>query len=167
MINDMMKKIIEWRGHSFAALPVRWYLGIVFIAACYHKIVSPADFAVDIATYQILPTVFINPMAIIMPWIELVAGLMIILSFRTRAAALLIAGMMFMFTVAVAIAVSKGLDMSCGCFASQGAVDDPISWKTVLRDLGWLAMAVYVFVFDRRPLGLDRVLRFGKSKAAL
>ncbi|NLN62603.1 MAG: DoxX family membrane protein [Myxococcales bacterium] len=155
----MINKIRNWRGHSFLALPVRLYLGYVFIAACIHKIASPADFAIDIATYQILPIILINPMAIALPWIELVSGAMIILAFRTRTAALMMAGMMFMFTVAVILALAQGLDMSCGCFASQGAVDeDPISWLTVLRDVVWMALALYVLACDRCPLGVDRLL---------
>jgi hypothetical protein len=72
--------------------------------------------------------------------------------------------MMAMFTVAIAIAVAKGLDMSCGCFASQGSSEDPISWRTILRDLSWLLLAAYVFIFERRPLGLDRL--YGRRKGA-
>ena len=50
--------------------------------------------------------------------------------------------------------------MSCGCFASQAAAEeDPISWLTVLRDLGWLALAGYVVAFDTCPIGIDRLLR--------
>jgi uncharacterized membrane protein YphA (DoxX/SURF4 family) len=81
---------------------------------------------------------------------------MLVIGFRTRAAALLIAAMMAMFTAAIAIAVAKGLDMSCGCFASQGAAEDPISWLTIVRDSGWLLLALYVLFLDDRPLGLDR-----------
>ena len=72
-------------------------------------------------------------------------------------AALLIAGMMAMFLVAICLALGKGLEMSCGCFASQGAAEDPISWRTIVRDSGWLLLALYVLLLDRRPLGLDRL----------
>ena len=62
--------------------------------------------------------------------------------------------MMTMFLVALVVALSKGLDMSCGCFASQGAAEDPISWLTVVRDLVWLTVAVHILFFDRGFLGL-------------
>jgi len=150
-----MKRLLEWKGHAFVGLVVRIYLGLVFLFACYHKILDPAAFALDIATYQILPLALINLMAIVLPWVELVAAVMLIAAWHTRTAALLIIAMMAIFTVAIMIALAKGLDMSCGCFASQGAVDDPISWRTVLRDLGWLLLAVYIWVFDRRPIGID------------
>ena len=63
-------------------LALRLYIGYVFLAACFHKIVHPEMFAVDVATYQILPLYLINLMAIVLPWIELVAALMLILGLR-------------------------------------------------------------------------------------
>ena len=130
----------------------------MFIVACLHKIADPHVFALDIATYDILPLSEINLMAITLSWIELFAGIMLVAGFRVRGAALAVAGMMVMFLVAVIIALDKGLDMSCGCFASQTTEEDPISYLTVLRDAGWLLLAVYVAVFDRRVIGLDRLL---------
>ena len=153
-----MKSILSWRGHPWMALPARWYLGYVFIYACLHKIAHPASFALDVATYEILPLSLINIMAIILPWVELAAGILLIVGYKTRAAAALIGGMMVMFIIAVAIALAKGLDMSCGCFASQAAQEaDPISMLTIWRDTAWLALSVYVFIFDDNPLGLDRI----------
>jgi putative oxidoreductase len=152
-----MKRFLDWRGHALLALAARLYLGGLFVAAAWHKLLEPGAFALDIATYQIVPLGLINLMAIVLPWIEIAAGLMFLVGFRTRAAALLIVGMMAMFTVAIAIAVGKGLDMSCGCFASQGSAEDPISWRTILRDAGWLCLALYVLALDRRPLGIDRL----------
>lgn len=152
-----MKRLLDWRGHSVLALAARLYLGTIFLLACWHKLIEPGSFAIDIATYQILPLGLINLMAIILPWVELFTGIMLIVGFRTRASALLIAGMMAMFLVAISLALAKGLDMSCGCFASQGTAEDPISWRTIMRDAGWLILALYVLLLDRRPLGLDRL----------
>ena len=150
-----MTTFLDWSGHRWVALAARVYLGAVFLLACSHKILHPDAFAVDVATYQILPLSLVNLFAITLPWVELGAGLMLVLGFRTRAGALLVTGMMAVFLAALVIALAKGLDMSCGCFASQGAEADPISYRTVLRDLGWLALALYVLWLDRNPVGLD------------
>ena len=152
-----MSDVMTWRGHAWIALPVRIYLGVVFLAACYFKILDPAAFALDVATYQILPLPLINLQALILPWVELAAGLMLVLGWRTRASALLISGMMVMFLVALAMALGQGLEMGCGCFANEGG-EDPISWHTMVRDAVWLAMVLYVLFFDHQPLGLDRLL---------
>jgi len=151
-----MNRLTDWRGHAWVALPLRLYLGGVFLLACYHKILHPSSFALDVATYQLLPLEFINLQALVLPWVELFTGLMLVLAFRTRAAALLINTMMVMFIVALVWALLQGLDMGCGCFASEGG-DDPISWRTIVRDSAWLAMGLYIQLLDRRPLGLDRL----------
>lgn len=158
-----MSRLRSWRGHAFLALPVRLYLAAIFLLACWHKILDPHAFAVDVATYQILPVQLINALAIGLPWIELAAALLLASGVRVRAGALLVAGMMAMFLAAIGIALSRGLQLSCGCFASQGAAEDPISWRTVARDLAWLSLAAYVLVFDDAPLGLERWL--GRRRA--
>ncbi len=154
-----MSRFLSWSGHAWLSLPMRLYLGYVFIYACLHKIAHPGSFAVDVATYGILPLVLVNLMAIALPWVELGAGGMLVLGYRVRGAALMVAGMMVMFIVALAIALYNGLDMSCGCFASQAAQDeDPISHMTVIRDVAWLVLSIYVFLFDRNAIGVDRIL---------
>jgi len=163
-----VNRFINWRGHGFLALPARWYLGWVFAVASIHKIADPAAFAMDVATYDILPLQLINVMAICLPWIELVAGIALITGVKSRAAAWLTTGMMIMFMVALVLALHKGLDMSCGCFASASMEEgDEISWKTVLRDSGWLLLSVYVLIFDKAPLGMRTavsLLRHRKRK---
>ena len=158
-----MMNLIDWRGHAFPALLLRGYLGLVFLNACWHKLLHPASFALDVATYGILPLVLVNLTAIILPWVELVAGIMLCIGCHARAGALLVVAMMLVFIAALMLALAQGLDISCGCFASRGLEDDPISGWTVLRDLAWLTAGLYVFIFDRHPLGLDAWLARRRS----
>jgi putative oxidoreductase len=160
-----LRYLVGWKGHSLVALGARLYLSAIFLFACYHKIGNPQAFALDVATYQILPLGLVNLMAIVLPWVELAAGVMLLIAWRTRAAALLVTGMMVMFIVAISLALARGLDMSCGCFASQGAAEDPISWHTIVRDLGWLFLGLYVLVFDRAPVGIDGWRRQERSES--
>lgn len=145
-------------GRAWLALPIRWYLGGLFVLSCQHKIAHPGSFAVDVATYGILPLSLVNMTAITLPWVELASGIMLIVGLRARAAAFLVSCMLVMFLVALIIALAQGLDMSCGCFASQGAQgEDPISAMTVFRDLGWLTLSLFVMLFDDSPIGIDRL----------
>ncbi len=146
------------RTVPWLAVPVRWYLAALFVGASLHKIVEPYAFAVDVATYDILPLWAVNLTAVVLPWLELTAGLMLLAGWRVRTASLLVAGMVAVFLVALLIALGRGLDMSCGCFASQGAEDHPISWLTALRDLTWLALAGFVLAADRGMAGADWLL---------
>ena len=151
-----MTRLMDWRGHLYLGLAARWYIGIVFLMACIHKIAVPYAFAVDVATYQFLPLPLINLFALVLPWVELVAGALILIGWRTRASALLIALMMAAFMIGLGHALALDLDMSCGCFASSAAEEgDSISMMTMLRDAAWLTIALYILVFDRNPLGVD------------
>ena len=152
-----MRRFLDWKGHAWLALPTRCYLGVVFLLACWHKILHPETFALDVASYQFLPAALVNLFALTLPWVEAAAGLMLIVGFRTRAAALLVVLMMIAFLVSLAHALNLGLEMSCGCFAEGVGEADPISLKTVLRDAIWLVLGLYVLVFDRHPLGVDRL----------
>ena len=152
-------ELAGWSGHRWIGLGARVYLGLVFLAASWHKILEPSAFALDIATYQLLPLWAVNGFALVLPWVEVIAGFMLVFGFRAQAAALLVTLMMLSFTLALSWALHLGLDMACGCFASQGAAaGDPISWHTLVRDMMWLALGAYILVFDRAVLGLDRIL---------
>jgi uncharacterized membrane protein YphA (DoxX/SURF4 family) len=146
----MKSRVAVW---SVAA--IRWYLGVLFISACLHKIAEPESFALDIATYDILPLAAVNLVAIVLPWVELAAGLMLVTGWRVRTGSLLVVSMMVVFLAALCIALARGLDMSCGCFASQGSEEDPISRLTIIRDLVWLTFGAVVLRFDRGAAGLD------------
>ena len=143
------------RVAAWLAVPARWYLGLLFVGASLHKIVEPSSFALDVATYDILPLMLVNLVALVLPWVELLAGGMLVAGWRVRAAALLVAAMMVVFLAALGVALSRGLDMSCGCFASQGAEEDPISRLTIVRDLAWLGLAGFVVACDRGLAGID------------
>ena len=162
-----LDRFMQHPAHSIIALLVRFYLAWVFISACLHKLADPTSFAIDIATYQMLPLVFINPLAIILPYVELGTGIMLITGTKARAAALMVCGMMLMFMVALSHALIHGLSISCGCFASNAAAgSDPISWLTMMRDSAWLLLALYVVIFDTNPIGLDRIIKKKTAAAA-
>ena len=161
--SELQSRFLKFQAHpvhSYIALGARLYLAWVFISACLHKIAMPEAFAIDIATYQFLPLVFINPLAIILPYVEFGTGVLLITGTKARAAALMVCGMMIMFMIALSHALVHELSISCGCFASNAAAgSDPISWLTMLRDSAWLLLALYVVIFDTNPLGIDRILK--------
>ena len=154
-----MNRLLNWRGHEWIGLPARLYVGGVFVMACYHKILHPGVFALDVATYQLMPLSTVNLFALTVPWVELAVGMLLILGLRVQASALVVSGLMISFMIALGWALHLGLDMSCGCFASQAATQhDPISWHTLVRDSVWLVLGLYIAVFDRNAIGLERLI---------
>ena len=112
-------------------LVLRWSLGALFIYASLYKISSPGAFAHQIYNYKILPPWAINPSALVMPWLQLLCGLALILNKGVKGASFCILGMLVVFNVAVASALIRGLDISCGCFDSGG---ESATWLTYVRD---------------------------------
>jgi len=149
--------------HPVLSLILRVYLAGIFIYASLHKINFPAEFADNIAGYLIVPYWLVNPLAVFMPWLELVCGLFLLPGVRVRAAALLIGGMLVMFTLAVIVALIQDTPIGCGCFQSVG---EAISWWTVLRDLAWLAMAAHVYRYDTL-VHLDRLFMLKPEELGL
>jgi len=145
----------EWirrSGSRYLALIFRLYIGGIFIYAGMYKINYAADFAETVASYQLVPFWAVNVVALVLPWMELFCGLLLVAGVRTRSAATMIAGMLLLFIMAVAINLVRGAPIGCGCFR---AVEEPISSLTVVRDLVWFSMAVYVCFLDS-PLQLER-----------
>jgi len=158
-MNPVTASQAPWRKVLLAlSMGLRIYLGLVFLYAAWGKIADPRQFALSVATYDILPLALINLMAVLLPWIEVFVGLCIILGWWTRACALCIVGMMMMFIVALSMALAKGLEMSCGCFASQEASEE-INGLTLVRDFAWLFAAAFVLVVDDGTWGFDGVWR--------
>ena len=146
----------------------RFYLGWVFIYAAWGKIVDPYSFAMAIATYDMLPLDMINLMAIALPWLELITGVLLVVGFQTRVMALLVGGMMVMFLVAIVSALARGLSLeSCGCFAREAeeAAKD-FSIATVWRDVGWLAIAMFIYLAEASRFSLDRFVSSCRRKRA-
>ena len=131
-------------AHPAVGLVLRVYLGGVFIYASMHKINYPAEFAESIAAYQLVPYWALNPLALLLPWLELLGGVLLVLGVRTRAAAAAVGGMLAVFSLSVLVTLLRGIPVGCGCFSS---VEEPLGWDTLVRDLLWLAMAVRVYAW--------------------
>ena len=102
--------------NRYIALVLRLYIGGIFIYASLSKISYPADFATNIANYMLVPYWAVNLLAVIMPWLELICGILLIAGVRSRAAIMIIGSLMLVFTLAIGINLWRGTAISCGCF---------------------------------------------------
>lgn len=136
--------MIPWARfrEQFLPLAFRWILGGIFLVAAAPKILHPDKFAIDISHYRLLPYAWIHLLAVTLPWIELVAGAMLILGAWVRASAWVITGMMVMFVAVIASAIARGLNIECGCFGTVAGRQ--IGLTSLLFDLGLLGIAVWL-----------------------
>jgi uncharacterized membrane protein YphA (DoxX/SURF4 family) len=119
---------------------LRLLLGGLFVLAGLAKVRDPAGFVTEVANYRLFSEA--APLvAAVLPSVEVVAGLALLVGSAPwrRAAALLLGGLMTLFTGAVTLVVARGINISCGCFGGQTG---PITGLTIARDLALLATAV-------------------------
>ncbi|MBC8426080.1 DoxX family membrane protein [bacterium] len=131
---------------DYLELLVRFLVGGTFVYASLDKILDPGGFAQAVYHYRILGADLLHPMALLMPWLELVAGLAMIMGLARRGAALLIGLMVLVFMAAIISALIRDLDISCGCFHTEGG--HAVGISLLMRDLALLAGAV-VLVLNR------------------
>jgi len=110
---------------------IRLIIGGFFIYASVDKIINPDAFAKIIHNYRILPPEFINVLAIILPWIELIAGASLILGYKYQGANMLIFVMLVVFIAALTASLIRDLNISCGCFSASSAAKSNLLWRII------------------------------------
>jgi uncharacterized membrane protein YphA (DoxX/SURF4 family) len=126
-------------------------VGLVFIYASIEKISSPAYFAGTIQNYQIIPDSMLNIVAITLPWLELVCGVLLLAGVWHRSAAFIISLLMIVFIIAILSAILRGLDIECGCFGSGTSAD----WTRIIEDLFLLAFSLHILFYPKSTLALE------------
>ena len=131
-------------------------VGGVFVYASLSKIDDPRAFAKIVYHYQVIgPSAFFgfvpaNLVAVALPWLELIAGVLLITGFWRREAAVVSAFMLVVFVAAVASTLARGIDIqNCGCFALD-ASGRAAGWKLIAGDLALLAAALVVAIVPPR-----------------
>jgi putative oxidoreductase len=95
---------------------IRWFLGVLLLWAAVSKLANPTEFLASIYAYELpLPRGLMQFTAVVLPWIELLCGLLLLANFWTESA-VAAAGLMGVFVMATGQAWARGLEISCGCF---------------------------------------------------
>ena len=126
-------------------------LGAVFVAAAIPKIADPPAFAHMIYNYRLLPGALVNAFALVMPWIELLVGVLLVVGAWRREAALVAALLLVVFLGAIGWNLARGHAIDCGCFDVRSAGKTPEQLLTdmkwvMLRDVGLLLLAGQVLL---------------------
>ena len=138
-------------------LIARLILGGVLLAAVGLKIGNLQKSAMSVRAYELLPVGLANFFGYVLPWIEIGMGLLLIAGVAVSIVGLLGALTMFAFVVAIAQAWARGLSIDCGCFGGGGQVDpeDTKYLSTILRDIGFLLLGVYLYYFPKGKFGIE------------
>ncbi len=131
-------------------------LGSIFIFAGTLKVGDPWSFLGSLPAYGV-PSALRLPVTVLMPTIEVVLGVMLIIGWRTRAAATAAAGVLLAFGAVIAYGWSMGTLQECGCFGPMLKRTPPVA---LAQDVGFVALAVLGIMWapiDRAPFSRMRL----------
>ncbi len=139
-------------GNKTVLLVFRVVLGGLFVYAGVVKVGDPLDFAQDIRNYRLVGQSLAFAAAIVLPWLEILAGAFLVAGLWKRGAALVVSGLLVFFIALTAVTMVRGLDVDCGCF---GAIDRKAGWSVILEDLGMLYLGLCVLCQRGAPAHKD------------
>ena len=126
----------------------RILLGIVFIYASIDKIAFPSEFARIVESYEILPSLLIKPVAIILPLLEMVLGILLIVGLFIKQSAIALISLLIIFMIAVGIRTEKGPLEECGCFDQSSILATSNISLIFLRDFILIGLGVSTLAFS-------------------
>ena len=137
--------MINLNQRSIFAQISRIILGVVLIAASIDKILHPEAFAKVIGNYNVLPFGLENFLAIILPILEFVVGCCLIFGIMLDGSAIITAGMMFVFIIALSQAMIRGIDINCGCFkVSAENPGSQVGFRRIIEDIIYLGLSLFI-----------------------
>ena len=127
-------------------LVFRLVLAVFFVAAGVLKIIDPKDLTTAIETYQVLPYAASFLLALLLPWLEVTAGLGILLKKNYGGSLVIIGALLFIFIVALTQGFIRGLDVTCGCFGSAEHENQTNYVWLISRDLALLLVSFTLWI---------------------
>jgi putative oxidoreductase len=128
-------------------------LGGLFLYAGLQKYLNAYEFAEAVLAYQLLPVALVGAAAAVLPWVEISAGLCLVVGLKRRSCLILLGGLVAGFLIAIFITMARGLNIDCGCglfFQRQAG------WGAVAQDLVLLVWVVGLYGWERRLPGRAR-----------
>jgi putative oxidoreductase len=139
-------------GNKTLLLVFRLVLGGLFVYAGVVKVVDPLDFAQNIRNYRLVGPSLAFIAALVLPWLEILAGAFLAAGVWKRGAALVVSGLLVFFIALTAVTMARGLDVDCGCF---GAIDRKAGLSVILEDLAMLYLGLCVLCQRGAPAHRD------------
>ena len=127
---------------------LRIFLGGVFVWAGWVKIDNPQGFAAVIGNYQLLPGPLVNPLAVTLPWIEVLCGVLLVAGAWVDGSLLIVNALMVIFMAALVSTWIRGIDVDCGCFSVATTENGADYLTDILRDAVLLAIGLWL-AFDQ------------------
>lgn len=153
------RQVQEYVYGNTLTIIVRIAIGLLFVYSSIFKIIDPSSFADSIAQYRILSDNLLPYAAIAIPYIELFAGICLLLGFNIRPAAMAGIILMLVFIIAIIINLAQARTFECGCFElSHLGISETIGWGLMVRDIVITVLLWSLFYVDRHPFSLQNLV---------
>ncbi len=138
------------RGQALSAvgLAARCVVATLFAYAAVLKLDDLPTFAVSIHNYRIVPEFAVPWIALFVPSCEISAAVALLVPAARRGGAVVALALLAVFTVAIAQAMFRHINIDCGCFGSETPV--PVSWKTLVRNGSLMLLCAVSLVASRK-----------------
>lgn len=149
---------------DLVGLLARLGLGTVMIVAGLPKLLDLTGSVQNVIAYQLFSYDVARAIGIFLPVVEIALGVLLVVGLLTRPVAAVTGALMLVFIAGIISAWARGLSIDCGCFGTGGPVDpDETTYVTsIVRDVGFLLLAVWLTLRPRTPWSLDQLLRKGR-----
>jgi len=141
---------MNFLSNKYFLIAIRVIVGGIFVYASLDKLLNQEMFSKAIYNYKFLPGMFINIMAITIPYLELVAGLFLIFGIFIRGSSLIIIILLVLFIIALGQAYVRGLDIDCACFELKKELENANQKSDILQriieDILLLAASIIIFI---------------------
>ena len=142
---------------QLAVFLLRIFLGGLLVVTAALKVGHAPELASAIAGFRLLPSEIVAPMALVLPYFEILIGLYLIAGLFTRVVSWITVAQFLLYAAAIASAVIRGIPANCGCFGpnDQATAD----WPHVAFDLALALIAYIIARFAPGILAVDRRLQ--------
>ncbi|HEY5793051.1 MAG TPA: MauE/DoxX family redox-associated membrane protein [Chthoniobacterales bacterium] len=150
-----MKPVLSPKASYALHWMARTGLGLLFFYAGIVKILDPIRFAESIKAFELTGPRLTEALTFGVPALELAGGCILALGVRSlwRGAASVLAGLLGVFSAAVASAWWRGLAVSCGCFGAPDSFPSNPAWWLARNALLAAVLAALVLTQSGRASG--------------
>jgi uncharacterized membrane protein YphA (DoxX/SURF4 family) len=143
---------------KIVSLVLRLVMGGVWIYAGAVKAVDLGESVGAVFAFRLIPDAPARLVGSVLPFVEIALGILLVLGFATRFAAIGSAVLSIVFLLAISSAAARGLRINCGCFGGGGdlsAGQQTAYVIDIVRDSALLAGSLILVWWPRSLFSLD------------
>ncbi len=134
-------------NNKYLIFVLRFFIGFIFVYSGIEKISNPSAFSEAILNYKIINLEISNMVSIVLPWFELLVGVLFIFKINVKENIVIIGILLLTFNLLIAIAILRGLNIDCGCFGTSYGVK--VGILKLAENFGLFLICCYLYYFSK------------------